>query len=88
MKLASYIRPFDVNQKIYVLGGDYETEELKLAPLTSFDQAVMELTNIYNIDELELHGDEAFCEKIKDRVAKAELSKYNKNQIKIVIKGV
>ena len=87
MKLASYIRPFDVNQKIYVLDG-YDTEDFRLAPLSTFEQAIMELMNLYPVEELELHGDENFCIKIKERVKDAELTRYNRNNLKVTLKGV
>ncbi len=88
MKLASYIRPFDVNQKIYVLNDRFETEELRLVKLEDFPNAVMELINIYNVNELELHGNENFCAKLQRDIQKEELDKYNKNNLKILLKGV
>ena len=47
----------------------------------------MELCNVYNIKEIELHGSVDFCAKIKDKIAQAEFTKYNKNKIDIVLKG-
>ena len=89
MKLASYIRPFDAKQKIYVLDKGTETEEVRLTSLEGFADTVMQLMQEYNITDIELHGSEPFCVKAKDNILSAEMTKYNNNQvnIKIVTEG-
>lgn len=87
MILASYIRPFDAKQKIYVLNGKKETEEVRICSLENFSNEVLQLVNEYQISELELHGNETLCEDIQKQIAVEELSKYNKSELKITIKG-
>lgn len=88
MILASYIRPFDAKQKIYVLNGKHETEEIRLCDLEHFSDEIMQLINEYNVSELELHGNTEICEQTKKLVSIAEKTKYNKSNLKITLKGV
>ena len=88
MILASYIRPFDAKQKIYVLDNKKNTEEIRLADLSKYSDTIMQLIAEYNITELELHGNKQICEKVRDDVIKAEFTKYNNNQLKVTLKGV
>lgn len=88
MILASYIRPFDAKQKIYVLDKQKNTEEIRLADLNDYAEQIMQLITEYNIEELELHGNEDICSKVRDDVVKAEFTKYNNNQLKVSLKGV
>lgn len=89
MILASYIRPFDAKQKIYVLDEKKNTEEVRLADLSSnYAETIMQLITEYNVNTLELHGNTAICERVGQEVKQAEFTKYNNNQLKIVLKGV
>ena len=89
MILASYIRPFDAKQKIYVLNDKMDTEEIRLADLgTNYAETVMQLIAEYNAHTLELHGNNAICERVGEEVKQAEFTKYSNNQLKIVLKGV
>lgn len=88
MILASYIRPFDAKQKIYVLDKQKNTEEIRLADLNGYAEQIMQLITEYNIEELELHGNEDICSKVRDDIVKAEFTKYNNNQLKVSLKGV
>lgn len=88
MILASYIRPFDAKQKIYVLDNKLNTEEVRLTSLEKYTETVMQLIAEYDVSILELHGKEEFCSKIQKEISKAEKTKYNKNKIKIELRGV
>jgi hypothetical protein len=87
MLLASYIRPFDAKQKVYVLDNKKNTEEIRLADLDTYSDTVMQLIAEYAVDEVELHGNEDICDKIKKDILNAEFTKYNNNQLKITLKG-
>ena len=87
MLLASYIRPFDAKQKIYVLDNKKNTEEIRLADLDTYSDTVMQLIAEYSVNEVELHGNEDICDKIKKDILNAEFTKYNNNQLKITLKG-
>lgn len=86
MRLASYIRPFDAKQKIYVLDNKDNTEEIRLSSLEGFAETVMQLTKEYQIDYLELHGQTDFCLKLKDEIQQQEMINYSKNELPITIK--
>ena len=87
MILASYIRPFDAKQKIYVLDENKNTEEIRLANLANYDEVVMQLITEYNVSEIQLHGNEAICRNIKQSIETAEFTKYKNNQLIITLKG-
>ena len=88
MILASYIRPFDAKQKIYVLDEKKNTEEIRLADLSNYADEVMQLITEYNIDTLELHGPIDVCQKTRERIVAKETSKFSNNRLKIVyVKG-
>ena len=88
MVLASYIRPFDAKQQIYVLNGKKDTEEIRLCDLDHFADTVMQLAQEYEVSEVELHGNVDLCKNTKKQINLAEKTKYNKNTIKVIIKGV
>ena len=89
MILASYIRPFDAKQKIYVLtDGKRDTEEIRLTSLEGFSDTVMQLIQEYGVTKLELHGNFNVCLKQKERIAEAEMTKYHNNQLEITLEGV
>lgn len=87
MILASYIRPFDAKQKIYVLDAEHDTEEIRLISLEHYEDEIIQLITEYNISELQLYGAEPLCQEVKDRILKAEMTKYNNNQLVITLKG-
>lgn len=87
MILASYIRPFDAKQKIYVLDNKKNTEEIVLTDLGSYSKTVMELLLDYNVTEIELHGNEDICRVVKEEILKEEYTRYNNNQLKVTLKG-
>ena len=87
MILATYIRPFDAKQKIYVLDNKKNTAEIRLTDISQYAATIMQLITEYNITELELHGNEQICTKVKQEVQAAEIIKYNKNKLKVTLKG-
>lgn len=88
MILASYIRPFDAKQKIYVLDDKKNTEEIRLADLDTYSDTVMQLITEYNIKKLELHGNFNICLRVKQEIESAEFTKYKNNQLEITLEGV
>lgn len=89
MILATYLRPFDAKQKIYVLTGSRrDVEEIRLASLEQYADTVMQLLAEYGISELELHGNDTLCSKMGEEIQRKEMLKYNNNQLKITYKGV
>jgi hypothetical protein len=88
MILASYIRPFDAKQKIYVLDDKKNTEEIRLADLDTYSDTIMQLIAEYNIKKLELHGNFNICLRVKQEIESAEFTKYKNNQLEITLEGV
>lgn len=88
MILASYIRPFDAKQKIYVLDDKKNTEEIRLADLDTYSDTVMQLITEYNIEKMELHGNFNICLRVKQEIESAEFTKYKNNQLEITLEGV
>lgn len=88
MILASYIRPFDAKQKIYVLDDKKNTEEIRLADLDTYSNTVMQLITEYNIEKIELHGNFNICLRVKQEIESAEFTKYKNNQLEITLEGV
>lgn len=87
MTLASYIRPFDGRQVIFVLDEETkDTVERVTASMEDFADTVMELLNTYTITKLNLHGSSRYCQKIKTDIETKELTKYSQN--KLIIKLV
>lgn len=88
MVLATYLRPFDAKQKIYVLtGARRDVEEIRIASLEQYADTVIQLLAEYGISELELHGNESLCNKVGEEIHKKEMLKYKNNQLKITYKG-
>ena len=88
MILASYIRPFDAKQKIYVLDENSKnTEEIRLADLSTYADTIMQLITEYNVQDIELHGNIDVCENVKHQIVENELNKYKNNQLNIILKG-
>ena len=87
MTLASYIRPFDGRQVIFVLDEETkDTVERVTSSMEDFADTVMELLNTYTITKLNLHGSSRYCQKIKTDIETKELTKYSQN--KLIIKLV
>ncbi len=88
MILATYLRPFDAKQKIYVLTNDKrDVEEIRIASLEQYADTVIQLLSEYGISELELHGNEQLCNKTSKDILEKEMAKYHNNQLKITYKG-
>lgn len=85
MRLATYIRPFDAKQVIYVLDNNSNTVEMVSCDFSKYAEEVMQLITQYNIEKLNLQGSEEICNQIKRKVQSAEFNKYNNNQLVIIV---
>ena len=84
MTLASYIRPFDGRQVIFVLDENTkDTVEKVTSSLEDYADTIMELLGTYSINKLNLHGSARYCQKIKSDIQTKELAKYSKNKLTI-----
>lgn len=88
MKLVGTIQPFIGMQSIHLYSDNNEEQEYRLAYIDTYAATVMRfLEEFPNITELDLHGAEQFCTKIKSEIEANLLTKYNNNkriEVKIV----
>ena len=86
MMLVSYVQPFDMYQKIYVLDeSTKDTIEEVPCKLKHFDETIIGLINTYNAKKLQLHGPEKYCLKIKQDIDDIQILKYNKKKLTVEI---
>ena len=88
MILASYIRPFDAKQKIYVLDEKtMDSVDLALTSLKNFADEIMFMAETYKIKDVDLFGNYQLAEKAKREIQARELVKYNQYRMNIDVKG-
>lgn len=81
MKLVGTIQPFIGMQSIHLYADNNEEKEYRLAYLNTYAATVMKFIEDFpDITELDLHGAEQFCTKIKTEVEANLLNKYNNNK--------
>lgn len=86
MILVSYVQPFDMYQKIYVLDeSTKDTVEEVPCKLSHFDETIINLINTYNAKKLQLHGPEKYCLKMKQNIDGMQILKYNKKKLSVEI---
>lgn len=86
MILASYVRPFDGKQVIYVLDEmTRDTVDQTIVSLEKYSDAVMELLDTYNVNVFELHGPISFCKHLRKQISEKEFFKYSKNRLNIIL---
>lgn len=86
MVLVSYVQPFDMYQKIYVLDDSTkDTVEEVPCKLANFDTTIMTLINTYGAKKLNLHGPEKYCLKMKQDIDDLQILKYNKKKLTVQI---
>ena len=74
------IRPFVLNQKIEIYNNG--NIEIKEASLTNLGQAIYNICNTYNIQNVHLHGSRFMANKIENQFLNY---KFGKNDIKFYI---
>ena len=81
MKLVGTIQPFIGMQSIHLYSDDNKEQEYRLAYISNYAAAVMKfLDDFPEITELNLHGAEKFCTKLKNEIEANLLSKYENNK--------
>ena len=87
MKLIGTIEPFHGMQSIHIYDDNNQEKEYRLAYLHNYASTVLGLVDEYpEITELNLHGAEQFCQKIKDEIESSLFSKYeNKHRIEVKV---
>ena len=86
MILVSYVQPFDMYQKIYVLDeSTKDTIEEVPCKLSNFDGIVISLIDTYDAKKLQLHGPERYCLKMKQDIDGMQILRYNKKKLTVEI---
>jgi hypothetical protein len=81
MKLVSSIQPFMGLQSIHLYDDNNQKQEYRLAPLSNYAATVMQYLEDYPaITELDMHGADQFCQKIKDEIQANLITKYSNNK--------
>ena len=81
-KILGIIQPFDVKQSFYIYEDKQQVKQEKIE-IDEIPNIVLSWSNEYNIKDVELLGSKPYNKKIKENIQTAELSKYNKNNLKI-----
>lgn len=85
MKIVSLLKPFLFKQQIVVYDNGNKIEALNIS-LEDFNKSILELSNKYNIIDVELIGSKKYAEGIKNNLQKEEILKYKENKLNIIIK--
>ena len=83
MKIIVDIEPFSLNQKFYVYA-DGQCIETKEAPLEDFNKTIFNLSDRYNVNQVDLVGPKSYLLGLKNGFEQEQVSNYSKN-IKINI---
>ena len=79
-KIIGILRPFDIYQTFYVYedGNKIEIVNTKIKDIPT---TVLELSNHYNVNQIDFSGAKHFSEGIVKKIQEEEMSKYNKNNL-------
>lgn len=82
-RIIATIQPFDIYQNICVYDGDKMVEKMQ-AKMSEIPDTMMDLINIYTIENIEMYGGSSqFTSHIAQEIKEKELTKFNKNKINI-----
>lgn len=84
-KIIGIIHPFDIYQTFYVYQ-DGNKLEIAQTKIKDIPDTIFELSNLYNVYEVDLSGAQRFIKGIINQIQEAEITKYNEN--KLVIKCI
>lgn len=85
MKIVTMIKPFSFTHNICV----YDGEELVKSISTTtnkLEESFTSLAQEFNLTDVEIYGPTIYTKGIKNQIEKAELNKYNKNTLNIILK--
>ena len=84
-KIIGIIHPFDMYQTFYVYE-DGNKLEVVHTKMNDIPDTIFELSNTYNVYQVDLSGAKRFSEKIIKKIQEKEFVKYNEN--KLIIKCI
>lgn len=81
-KIVGILRPFDILQTIYVYEDNNKIDCAKVA-FKDLNDAIFELSSKYDIEEVNFLGTKQFNKGIQNKLEAEEMTRYNKNKLKI-----
>ena len=84
-KIIGIIHPFDMYQTFYVYE-DGNKLEVVHTKMNDISDTIFELSNTYNVYQVDLSGAKHFSERIIKEIQEKEFIKYNEN--KLIIKCI
>jgi hypothetical protein len=81
-KIIGVFHPFDLYQTFYVYE-DSEKLEAVQTKIENIPETVFKLSEMYNVDKIDIAGTKMFTRGIMKRIQDEEMLKYSKNKIEI-----
>ena len=84
-KIVTIVKTFSFTHPVYV----YEDENVifqTVATVNTFDQVLYDLSKEYETSEVEMYGAAIYTKGLKNKIEKAELTKYNQQTLNITLK--
>jgi len=83
-KIVSIIKPFVINQNIFVYEDGNKIDVLSV-PLDNIQNVLVNTATQYEITEIELIGSKKYLSGIVNKIKETEMSQYNEHKINITI---
>ena len=81
-KIVSVIKPFVINQNIFVYGDGNKIDVLSV-PLNDIENVLVNTATQYGAYEIELLGSKKYLNGIVNKIRETEISQYNENKLSI-----
>lgn len=81
-KIVGILRPFDILQTIYVYEDNNKIDCAKIN-FKDLNDTIFELSSKYDIEEINFLGTKQFNKGIQNKLEAEEMTRYNKNKLKI-----
>lgn len=86
MKIVSVIKPFVMQQNIFVYENGNKIDSIK-STIDDIQDIIIDIATKYETNSVELIGAKSYLEGIKNRIETAEMTKYNEHKLNIQIIG-
>ena len=83
-KIVSVIKPFVVNQNVFVYEDGNKIDVLSV-PLNDIQDILIETATKYEVTDIELVGSKKYLNGIVNKVKETEMSQYNEHKLNINI---
>ena len=83
-KIVSVIKPFVINQNIFVYEDGNKIDVLS-APLADIQKIIVNTAIKYELNDVELLGSKKYLAGIVNKIKEAEISQYNEHKLNINI---